>query len=47
MFERRLKICLGILLTVISLLLVRAFHLQVLTRANWVAQAEDFKKKAQ
>src|SRR5258708_6858013 len=47
MFERRLKICLGILLSVMCILLLRAFHLQVITRANWVKEAEDFKKKAQ
>jgi penicillin-binding protein 2 len=45
-FERRLKICLGILLSVMSILLLRAFHLQVITRASWVDLAEEFKKKA-
>src|SRR5688500_1066304 len=45
MFERRLKICLGIVLGVMSILLLRAFHLQVLTRSTWVRAAEDFKKK--
>src|SRR5688572_16873795 len=47
MFERRLKICLGILLGVMSILLVRAFHLQVISRSHWLAEAENFKKKAQ
>ena len=45
MFERRLKIFLGILLGVMGLLLVRAFHLQVVTRSEWAQAAEDFKKR--
>src|SRR4051794_23736226 len=46
MFERRLKIVLLILLVFISLLGLRAFHLQVITRGNWVREAEDFAKRA-
>src|SRR5215212_2045944 len=46
MFERRLKICLGILLGVMSILLLRALHLQVISRGHWMQLAEDFKKKA-
>ncbi len=46
MFERRLKISLGVLLGVMSILLLRAFHLQVVTRGQWVKAADDFKKKA-
>ena len=45
MFERRLKISLGILLSVMGILLLRAFHLQVISRAAWVKAAEDFKRK--
>src|SRR5687768_2705761 len=45
MFERRLKTFLGILLGVMCILLVRAFHLQVMTRAQWTQAAEDFKKR--
>lgn len=45
MFERRLKISLGILLSMMSILLLRAVHLQVITKAQWVQAAEDFKKK--
>src|SRR5438034_5890399 len=47
MFERRLKISLGILLSFMCILLLRAIHLQVITKANWVKAADDFKKKAQ
>ena len=47
MFERRLKISLGILLSFMCILLLRAIHLQVITKAAWVKAAEDFKKKAQ
>ncbi|HYO11352.1 MAG TPA: penicillin-binding transpeptidase domain-containing protein [Tepidisphaeraceae bacterium] len=47
MFERRLKIFLAILLSVMGVLLVRAMHLQVFTRGEWVRAAEEFKKKAQ
>ena len=46
MFERRLKLFLGILLGVLSILLLRAFHLQVVTKNAWKAQAEDFNKRA-
>ena len=45
MFERRLKIFLGILLAFITVLLLRAVHLQVFTRTNWLREAEDFNKK--
>ena len=45
MFERRLKIFLGILMFVIGMLLLRAFHLQVLTRGTWLAAAEELKKR--
>jgi penicillin-binding protein 2 len=45
MFERRLKTVLIILLVMIGLLGLRAFHLQVVTRANWVKEAEDFAKR--
>src|SRR5687768_16553863 len=45
MFERRLKIFLGILLGVMGILLVRAFHLQIITRNQWTQAAEDFKKR--
>jgi penicillin-binding protein 2 len=46
MFERRLKIFLAIVLGVMSVLLLRAIHLQIFTRGEWVKAAEDFKKKA-
>ena len=36
MFERRLKIFLGILLGFMSILLLRAVHLQVFTRSQWL-----------
>src|SRR5213592_2457220 len=45
MFERRLKIFLGILLAFMSVLLLRAIHLQVFTRGQWLKEAEDFNKK--
>ena len=45
MFERRLKIFLGILLGVMSVLLLRAVHLQIITRSHWARQAEDFRKR--
>jgi penicillin-binding protein 2 len=45
MFERRLKIFLGILLAVITVLLLRAIHLQVFTKRDWLKEAEDFNKK--
>src|SRR5205823_3351602 len=45
MFERRLKIFLGILLGFMSVLLLRAVHLQVFTRNQWLKEAEDFNKK--
>src|SRR5215469_14730670 len=45
MFERRLKIFLGILLSVITVLLLRAIHLQVFTKRDWLKEAEDFNKK--
>ena len=35
MFERRLKVFLSILISVVALLLVRAFQLQVVTRGQW------------
>src|SRR3954465_7649791 len=47
MFERRLKISLGILLSMMSILLLRAVHLQVFTKSQWVLAAENFKKKEQ
>jgi cell division protein FtsI/penicillin-binding protein 2 len=45
MFERRLKLFLGILLGVMCVLLLRAFHLQVLTKNAWRQEAEDFNKR--
>lgn len=45
MFERRLKMFLGILLSVMSVLLLRAVHLQIITRSTWSQAAEDFKKR--
>src|SRR5438093_449700 len=45
MFERRLKVFLGILLFIISVLLLRALHLQVITKSTWVAAAEELKKR--
>jgi cell division protein FtsI/penicillin-binding protein 2 len=45
LFERRLKIFLGILLSVMSVLLLRAVHLQVFTRSTWTKAAEDFQKR--
>ncbi|MEO6437091.1 MAG: penicillin-binding transpeptidase domain-containing protein [Tepidisphaeraceae bacterium] len=45
MFERRLKIFLGILLGIMALLLVRAVQLQVFTRSTWAREAEDFKTR--
>ena len=45
MFERRLKIFLGIVLTFMSILLLRAVHLQVFTKSEWLKEAEDFNKK--
>src|SRR5688572_30668779 len=46
MFEGRLRLFLAILLGVMSLLLVRAFHLQVITKGQWQRDAEDFNKQA-
>src|SRR5687768_11155866 len=46
MFERRLRIFLSILLGVMSVLLLRAFHLQVITKNTWKREAEDFNKRA-
>jgi penicillin-binding protein 2 len=45
-FERRLKVFLLILLLFMALLGLRAFHLQVMTRAKWVGEADDFAKRA-
>lgn len=45
MFERRLKIVLGILLGLMSILLLRAFQLQVFGRSYWVQAAEDFARR--
>ncbi len=45
MFERRLKVFLGILLCFITVLLLRAVHLQLFTKSNWLREAEDFNKK--
>ena len=45
MFERRLKTFLSILLIVMGVLLLRALHLQVVTRSTWVAAAEELKKR--
>jgi penicillin-binding protein 2 len=45
MFERRLKLFLVILLCVMGVLLLRAFHLQVLTKNAWRQEAEDFNKR--
>src|SRR4051812_10184965 len=45
MFERRLKIFLGIVLTFTAVLLLRAVHLQVFTKSQWVHEAEEFNKK--
>jgi penicillin-binding protein 2 len=46
MFEHRLRIFLLVLLCVISTLLMRAFHLQVITKSEWQRDAEDFNKRA-
>ena len=46
MFERRLRLFLAVLLCVMSVLLMRAFHLQVITKAQWQRDAEDFNKRA-
>ena len=46
MFEHRLRLFLLILLCVMSVLLMRAFHLQVLTKSRWQRDAEDFNKRA-
>src|SRR5215212_811986 len=45
MFERRLKVFLGILMFVMGVLLLRAIHLQVFTKGMWVAAAEELKKR--
>ncbi len=45
MFERRLKILLGILLLVTVVLLLRATQLQVLNRSHWVDEAKESLKK--
>jgi hypothetical protein len=41
MFERRLKIFLAFLITVSSILLLRAFHEQVVARASWRERARE------
>jgi len=46
MFEHRLRLFLGILLCVMGVLLMRAFHLQVITKGKWQRDAEDFNKRA-
>ena len=46
MFEHRLRIFLLVLLCVMSALLMRAFHLQVITKSRWQRDAEDFNKRA-
>src|SRR5688572_18597842 len=46
MFEHRLRLFLGILLCVMCVLLMRAFHLQVITKSRWQRDAEDFNKRA-
>ena len=46
MFEHRRRIFLLVLLCVMSALLVRAFHLQVITKSQWQRDAEDFNKRA-
>src|SRR5215207_3824514 len=47
MFERRLKIFLGILFGVTAVLLLRSFHLQVFAKSHWQQQATEFAKRPQ
>src|SRR5438067_13729851 len=47
MFERRLKIFLGILFGVTAILLLRSFQLQVLAKSHWQSEALDFAKRPQ
>src|SRR4051794_6729757 len=47
MFERRLKIFLGLVFGVTSVLLLRAVQLQVFARSHWQAEAAEFAKRPQ
>jgi penicillin-binding protein 2 len=47
MFERRLKFVLAILFIGTIVLLVRAFHLQVINRARWTEEAADTLRREQ
>src|SRR5687768_12759151 len=47
MFERRLKVILVLLFVVTGILLLRAMHLQILTKDEWTKRADDAMRRPQ